>query len=688
MSIKGYFLGVTGILVAAAVTASAITVMYELRSLGEATTSRTMTIAFKETLEAIDALRRERGTSNIMLMSPGADVDAAAYRKSTDTQFDEVDAALQATDSTQGTLILRDVAAARRTIAALRSRVDQALADPTSPENDAFRQHYFEVVSKLIDRLDGTAAQLEVQASDNASPRARNLLEITRLAASMRSLAGLRAMRGDRLVAVHNENPAILIDQLGDLAGRIDGVWQRIQELARPSTAVEVDDNQTSGHAIATAVEATRHGYVDTIGLLYEQIIGARRMGAAINMGPTEIYRANMEGLGYIATIRDAAAAEAIAAATQTQHSSRLQLAFTSGLLLIVAIVAMGSILVLQWRILHPMSTLTGTLFRLANNDRALEVPELRRRDEVGDLARAIETLRQNAENADKIERERQSIEVQLRQAQKLEALGTLAGGIAHEINTPAQYVGDNLRFLDDSFKGIGQFVTTCTELCSASESELAGSIKEAAAAVDFEFLSTEIPTAITQSLDGVDRIRQIVLAVKDFSHPDVKEATPLDLNQAIHTTLTVSRNQWKYVAEAITDLAPNLPHVPCRGGEINQVLLNLIVNAAHAIEAKGTGMGEILVQTQQCGDLVEIRVSDTGTGIPAELLDRIFDPFFTTKEPGKGTGQGLAICHTIVVTKHGGSIAVESTPGEGSTFIVRLPLQAPSGSNELGLAA
>jgi signal transduction histidine kinase len=178
------------------------------------------------------------------------------------------------------------------------------------------------------------------------------------------------------------------------------------------------------------------------------------------------------------------------------------------------------------------------------------------------------------------------------------------------------------------------------------------------------------------------------VIAVKEFSQPDVKEAAPLDLNHAIENTIAVTRNQWKYIAEMATDLAPDLPAVPCRGGEINQMLLNLIVNAAHAIEAKGQDIGTISVATARRDGWAEIRVSDTGTGIPPALIDRIFDPFFTTKEPGKGTGQGLAICHNIVVTKHGGSIAVESTLGEGSCFIVRLPLNIPTTAAGLGMAA
>ena len=262
-----------------------------------------------------------------------------------------------------------------------------------------------------------------------------------------------------------------------------------------------------------------------------------------------------------------------------------------------------------------------------------------------------------------KAERARASLETELRQSQKLDALGTLAGGIAHEINTPTQYVGDNVRFLKSAF----------ADLSAAMRAPASG-------AADVEFLLSEVPLAIDQSLDGIERIRQIVAAVKEFSYPDAKEKSPADLHAAINTTLTVSRNQWKYVADVETRFASDLPQVPCHVGEINQVVLNLVVNAAHAIEAKGEGRGLITIATRKDGDWAEIVVADTGTGVAAENTDRVFDPFFTTKPPGKGTGQGLSISRTIVVKKHDGTLALRSEPGRGAEFTIRLPLR-PDGA-------
>ena len=189
------------------------------------------------------------------------------------------------------------------------------------------------------------------------------------------------------------------------------------------------------------------------------------------------------------------------------------------------------------------------------------------------------------------------------------------------------------------------------------------------------------MPQAIRQSLEGTERVAKIVRAMKEFSHPGVEEKTAIDLNRAIESTVTVSRNEWKYVAEVVTDLDPDLPLVRCLPGDLNQAVLNLVVNAAHAIEKRREvernvdQLGHIAVSTRRVGDQVELRVADDGTGIPADVLPRIFDPFFTTKPVGKGTGQGLAITYSVVVEKHGGTIDVETESGRGTTFILRLPL-------------
>jgi signal transduction histidine kinase len=205
------------------------------------------------------------------------------------------------------------------------------------------------------------------------------------------------------------------------------------------------------------------------------------------------------------------------------------------------------------------------------------------------------------------------------------------------------------------------------------------------------EYLLAEIPKAISQSADGIDRVATIVRAMKEFAHPGSAEKAAVNLNKAIESTVTVARNEWKYVADLHTTLDPTLPPVPCLVGEFNQVVLNMIVNATHAIAdaVKGTGgKGTITIGTRRAGDFVEVCIADTGMGIPESIRHRIFDPFFTTKEVGKGTGQGLAIARSVVVDKHGGTIAVESQVGTGTTFIIRLPLTAQGERGALKEAA
>jgi len=281
---------------------------------------------------------------------------------------------------------------------------------------------------------------------------------------------------------------------------------------------------------------------------------------------------------------------------------------------------------------------------------------------------------------------ESHALETQLRQAQKLEAIGQLAAGIAHEINTPSQYVGDNTAFLKESWASLVPLFDTMRQMRDAAGN---GALSRAMLeefdrrweAADIEYMQGEIPKAIDQSLDGIQRVTKIVRAMKEFSHPGSEEKQAVDINRAIETTVTVARNEWKYVAEVETLLERNLPSVPCHAGEFNQVILNLLVNSAHAIEQVvgdgSKGKGKITIRTRRDGDGVEMSISDTGAGIPVEAQPRIFEPFFTTKPVGKGTGQGLALAHNTIVKRHGGKIWFETTPGKGTIFFIRLAFSA-----------
>lgn len=282
--------------------------------------------------------------------------------------------------------------------------------------------------------------------------------------------------------------------------------------------------------------------------------------------------------------------------------------------------------------------------------------------------------------------KERQDMEAELRLAQKLEAIGQLAAGIAHEINTPMQYIGDNTHFLKTAFEHVLEVVDAYQKVVdSGGDGKSVAYVAEAravAARAKLDFLRKRVPRALETTIEGVGNVSRIVSAMKNFSHVGTDEMAPTDLNGGIEATITVSKNEWKYVAEVDTDFDPNLPLVPCLAGKLNQVVLNIIVNAAHAVEGvidRSAGeKGRISIRTRQVNGFAEISIGDTGGGIPESVQDRIFDPFFTTKEVGRGSGQGLAIARSIVVDKHDGSLSFDSEPGVGTTFHIRLPLSVP----------
>jgi two-component system NtrC family sensor kinase len=274
----------------------------------------------------------------------------------------------------------------------------------------------------------------------------------------------------------------------------------------------------------------------------------------------------------------------------------------------------------------------------------------------------------------------RREQEAKRAQGQKLESIGQLAAGIAHEINTPVQFIGDNLRFLADAFRDFGRYRSAAEAALADPAGDRVAEVRRISDEVDIPFLIAETPRAIIQSQEGVGRVADIVRAMKAFSHPDQgSEKQPVDLNQAVQTTLIVARSEYKYVAEVELDLEPALPPVAGHAGELNQVLLNLLVNAAQAISAtESGGLGRITIRSREDRGYAELRISDSGCGIAPQHRDRIFTQFFTTKGVGRGTGQGLALCHGIISKKHGGSITFESEPGKGTTFIIRLPLAEP----------
>jgi two-component system NtrC family sensor kinase len=285
----------------------------------------------------------------------------------------------------------------------------------------------------------------------------------------------------------------------------------------------------------------------------------------------------------------------------------------------------------------------------------------------------------------------RLQIEAELRQSQKLEAVGRLASGVAHEINTPVQFVSDSIHFVGDAVRDLFGVleklgVVQRSVLAGTPSRDAAVEAAEAADAAELPYLAENVPKAVERALDGLGRVATIVRSMKDFAHPDQKDMTTVNLNQAVQSTLTVATHEYKYVADLETDFGV-LPPVRCYAGDLNQVVLNIVVNAAHAIGdvTKGTdSRGRIHVRTYQDGDDVVVSIGDTGGGIPEDVRGHVFDPFFTTTEVGKGTGQGLFIARSVVVEKHGGLLSFETEMGKGTTFFIRLPI---GGRNAAGMS-
>jgi signal transduction histidine kinase len=376
-------------------------------------------------------------------------------------------------------------------------------------------------------------------------------------------------------------------------------------------------------------------------------------------------------------------------------------------LTLCIASVVFGltTLLLLQRIVLARLTYLSAEVGRIGSgessdlSERILE----RGSDEIGRLARDInrmlealqknagvesinEALRQEMQDRHLAENARNQMAVELLHGQKLQAIGGLAAGVAHEINTPIQFVGDNVRFLSIAFvdlaKLLEQHELLYQEIRDGVQKLSLEAVDQARQRTDLGFLRKEIPVALDQTLDGIGRVATIVKALKGFSHVDAgSQKTAADLNSALESTIVIARNELKYVADVETAFG-DLPPVVCHLGDLNQVFLNLLLNAAHSIadvvegtDKKGRIRVETHIDSNPDGDWAQVSISDTGAGIPEEVRERIFEPFFTTKPVGKGTGQGLALARAIVVEKHSGTLTFDTAMGRGTTFYVRIPV-------------
>lgn len=340
-----------------------------------------------------------------------------------------------------------------------------------------------------------------------------------------------------------------------------------------------------------------------------------------------------------------------------------------------------------------PISILMTAMKKIQDGDLGVQV-KLDSKNEIGEMANAFNKMsKENAsmyEELDSINKELEDMiekrTVELIQARNLESIGTLAAGIAHEMNTPIQFVTDNVNFLSDTFKELLKFIGLYRSLllnCNPGEKtkEAIDTGFEFEREMDLPYIESEVPDAFLQTIEGLERVAKIADAMKDFSYIGSEEKKMSDINKAIESTIMVAGNTWKYVATMEAKYDVDLPKIMCLLHDINQAIMNLIINAAYAItQVVGDGIagkGKIMVKTSKnTEDTILISVSDTGTGIPKKIRDKIFDPFFTTKEIGKGTGQGLSIAYSAVVEKHGGKLTFETEEGKGTTFYIELPIE------------
>ena len=277
----------------------------------------------------------------------------------------------------------------------------------------------------------------------------------------------------------------------------------------------------------------------------------------------------------------------------------------------------------------------------------------------------------------------KERISRQMHESRRLEAIGTLSSGISHELNTPIQFIGDNIKFIGLSLNKIYESYKRYDELKCMCEAK--GLLLEAVAGlnkfnngIELPSLVGEIMTATRETVDGIRQVRNIVLLMKEFTHPGTGSPEPSDINRVVQSAITICRSRHKDVVTLETTFAPDIPQVTCRKGQIQQVLVNMIINAVEAIEEQDVTTGIIRLETRRAGNTAQIEVSDNGPGVPKELREKIFDPFFTTKQVGKGTGQGLALAKDFIVSQHGGKLRLEHRPGFSTTFVIELPLTPP----------
>ena len=274
----------------------------------------------------------------------------------------------------------------------------------------------------------------------------------------------------------------------------------------------------------------------------------------------------------------------------------------------------------------------------------------------------------------------RKKLEKELQNTQRLEAIGQLTAGIAHEINSPIHYISDNMAFIDNELTTImpvAKEILKIQKKKNVTKNDI-NKLKEKLANIDIEFLSKELTKAVNENKKGLSEVSEMISAMKIYAHADNAHKLPIDINKTVNSIITVCKSEWKYITDIKTTFDPSMPIISCFVNDLQQAIMNIIINAVHAIEEQNEKIkrtkGQILIHTHLESDSILISIKDNGIGIPKKTYDKVFDPFFTTKQATQELGQGLAQAYTTIVDKHEGSLTFESEYGRGSTFFIRLP--------------
>jgi signal transduction histidine kinase len=652
-SIRAYFFGALAILAVSGTATSLISVRTQYAELQRATGTRNMALGYQTMMDLSSALGRERAFY-VQSLSGGRNSASDEVRAVSDRALAAGRRLLLARGDDDRELVVLDRIGQSLGQLRVAAEATLALLEPVSRAAAALElSNNFDTLKAQTATI---AADYEPLAARDATPLQRTLIDLSRLTDSLHTLAGTRATLMMTLVGSQGRPSPQTIEALATLSGRIAGKWERIPIYAASSREIEPAAESLPLDILAT-IPQLEHAYIQDLQLLYEKLIDTGTKGAPYGLTPAELYARNVSAIRSLIRLGNLTVTHLVASAEASRKLAYWRMLEAVSLPILILTVTGACVLLVLRRVLKPLAALTGTVHELADGRRDLVVPELRRPDEMGKLATAIETLRQSAIRAAEIEDSRQAVEAQLRQAQKMEAMGQLTGGLAHDFNNILGVVIGNIDLL--------------------AEDCLTGEGKELAEA----------------ALDAAQRGAELTRQLLAFARRQPLAPSRIGLADALGgTTRLLSRTLGEHISLQLKIAADVWP-VEIDVAQLESAILNLAVNAKHAMPSGGSlsieaanvriGSEDSALDGELAeGDYVCIAVSDTGSGMTPEVLARVFEPFFSTKESGEGSGLGLSMVHGFV-KQSGGHTKIYSEPGRGTTVRLYLPRSTAGAASE-----